>query len=86
VDNVLATLDQLEAGFEADIAAREARLKQSQQAAKALQGKAQKFALKAETYRLEAKLLDNQQTATTGELTEALEAVQRLGKPAATGQ
>ncbi len=78
---VTSGLDEIEQGMKADIKAREEKLQRSREAAATVAKHAQKFAIAAESYRLEAKLLDKNQTLTTEQLQEALGEIQSLGKP-----
>lgn len=80
---VTSGLDEIEAGMKADIKAREEKLQRSREAAATVAKRAQKFAIAAESYRLEAKLLDKNQTLTTEQLQDALGEIQSLGKPSA---
>ena len=89
-DQFLAVADQLVAGMDADIKAREQRLKATRDAQGKVTDKARELQLEQRLYRDRARDLDMAQTEHTQSLQEAVEALRSLGKPtdadaAATG-
>jgi len=80
-DQFLTVADQLVAGMEADIAAREQRLKATRTAQNKVVTKAQELKLEQRLYRDRAKDLDTAQTDETSALRDAVTALQNLGKP-----
>ncbi|WP_198808652.1 hypothetical protein [Leptolyngbya sp. BL0902] len=83
-EQFLSAADHLQSALAADIAAREARLQQTRQAQRQIEAKAQQLALEQRLYRLQTAQLDQAQTEETQALAAHLEALQALGKPAAT--
>jgi AcrR family transcriptional regulator len=79
-DQFLAVADQLVAGMEADIAAREQRLRATRTAQGKVATKAQELKLEQRLYRDRAKDLDTAQTDETRALQDAVTALQSLGK------
>lgn len=79
----LSAADQIQDALAADIAAREARLQQTRKAQQQIEAKAQQLALEQRLYRLQTAQLDQAQTEETQALSQHLEALQALGKPAA---
>ncbi|MEM9005750.1 MAG: hypothetical protein AAGE59_19775 [Cyanobacteria bacterium P01_F01_bin.86] len=80
-DQFLAAADQLVAGMEADIQAREQRLKKTRVAQGRVVAKAQELKLEKRLYRDRARDLDTAQTSETEALQGAIQSLQNLGKP-----
>jgi len=80
-DQFLAVADQLVAGMDADIKAREQRLKATRDAQGKVTDKARELQLEQRLYRDRARDLDMAQTEHTQSLQEAVEALRSLGKP-----
>jgi hypothetical protein len=85
-DQFLAVADQLLAGMDADVKARQQRLDATKAAQAKVASKAQELSLEARLYRLQAGQLDTAQTAETQALQDAVAALQSMGKaPTAAG-
>lgn len=78
----LKDADGLQMAMQADIQARQQRLVQTQQAKEAIAAKAQALQLEARLYRLQSESLDTTLTSETQALTEQLQQLNRMGKPA----
>lgn len=81
-DEFLAVADNLVGAMQQDITARQQRLQQTQQAQQRVAAKAQELQFESRLYRAQAQTLDQQQTATSQQLGETLQALQAMGKPA----
>jgi len=79
-DQFLAVADQLVAGMDADIKAREQRLKATRNAQGKVADKARELQLEQRLYRDRARDLDMAQTEHTRSLQDALQSLQALGK------
>ena len=77
----LQASDMVLAGMNADIQARQQKLKQTQAAKDAIAQKRQKLELEARLYQLQTQQLDESLTEETAELQAQLAELQRLGKP-----
>ncbi|WOB45493.1 hypothetical protein HNI00_21925 [Thermoleptolyngbya oregonensis NK1-22] len=82
-EQFLQVADQITDAMQQDLAAREARLRQTQQAKEAIAQKAQHLHLEKRLYQERANLLNSALSQETAALQTALGAVQDLGKPAA---
>jgi len=82
-DEFLAVADQLVGAMDADIKAREQRLKATRVAQGKVVDKARELQLEQRLYRDRARDLDTAQTEHTQSLQDALQSLQALGKPAA---
>jgi len=82
-DEFLAVADQLLAGMDADVKARQQRLDATKAAQAKVSSKAQELSLEARLYRLQSGQLDTAQTSETKALQDAVGALQSLGKPPA---
>lgn len=77
----LEASDMVLAGMNADIQARQQKLKQTQAAKDAIAQKRQKLELEARLYQLQTQQLDESLTEETAELQAQLAELQKLGKP-----
>lgn len=84
-DEFLAVADQLLAGMDADVKARQQRLDATKAAQAKVASKAQELSLEARLYRLQAGQLDTAQTAETQALQDAVAALQSMGKAPSAG-
>jgi hypothetical protein len=82
-EQFLATADLIQGALAGDIAEREQRLARTKQAQAQVATKAQQLALEQRLYRLQTAQLDQAQTDEATALSDALAALQSLGKPAA---
>ena len=82
-DEFLAVADQLVGAMDADVKAREERLKKTRAAQTKVADKAKELKLEQRLYCDRARDLDTAQTEQTQSLQDALQALQSLGKPTA---